>query len=116
MEYTSELKESCLAFAKVLLAAGAVWKDSTSYSQDDNEKIPTVFSTMIGGCKISIVCGHIYHQGEWIFHCSELGFDEIELKTKTAKEAAEKAVGFCKKKVQVLSEAFSTYGYCYFLF
>ena len=99
MEITSELKESCLAFAKVLLAAGAVWKDSTSYSQGDKEKIPTAFTSMIGGCKISIVCNHLYHRGEWIFHCSQLGFEEYGLKEKTAKDAAEKAVEICKLKV-----------------
>ena len=58
MEQKTKLQESCLAFAKHLLAAGAVWKDSTSYSRDTKEKIPTAFSTNVGECRISITCGH----------------------------------------------------------
>ena len=48
----TQLQESCLAFAKHLLAAGAVWKDSTSYSRNTKEKIPTSFSTNIGEGRI----------------------------------------------------------------
>lgn len=111
MEEKTKLQESCLAFAKHLLAAGAAWKDSTSYSRDAKEKIPTAFSTQIADCQISITCGHIYHRGEWVFHCFNLGFNTKELpKGLTAEEAAIKAVGICKQKVQKLYDGFSTCG------
>lgn len=107
----SKLQESCLAFAKVLLAAGAKWEDSTSYSRDAKERIPTAFKTNIGGNDISITCGHIYHKGEWCFHCFGLGFDTKELpKGLTAEQAATMAVRLCKTKVIKLADAFSTCG------
>ena len=108
-QQNSKLQESCLAFAKVLLAAGAVWKDSTSYSRNDKNRIPTTFSTTIGSCRISITCGHIDYRPEWVFHCYELGFDTKCIgKELPAQEAAEKAVGICKDKARMLYDAFST--------
>ena len=107
----TKLQESCLAFAKVLLAAGADWKDSTSYSRDAKEKIPTSFSTNIGGNDITITCGHIYHRSEWVFHCFSLGFDTKTLpQGLMAEQAATMAVRLCKTKVDKLAEAFSTCG------
>jgi hypothetical protein len=109
MEQKTQLQESCLAFAKHLLAAGAVWKDSTSYSRDTKEKIPTTFSTNVGECRISITCGHRDYRPEWVFHCYELGFDTKCIGNElTAQEAAEKAVGICRDKAQKLYDAFST--------
>jgi len=108
-QQNSKLQESCLAFAKVLLAAGAVWKDSTSYSRDDKSRIPTAFSTNIGSCRISITCGQRDYRPEWVFHCYELGFDTKHIgKGLTAQEAAEKVVGICKEKARMLYDAFST--------
>ena len=109
-EIPDEVKQSCLAFAKHLLAAGSVWKDCTTYSRDAKEKIPTAFETTIGGCRISITCGHIYYPGEFIFHCHKLGFDTKPLNVTDAQSAAEKAFGICRTTVQKLNEAFSTCG------
>ena len=109
MGQKTQLQESCLAFAKHLLAAGAVWKDSTSYSRDVKEKIPTGFSTNVGECRITITCGHRDYRHEWVFHCYELGFDTKHIgKDLTAQEAAEKVVGICKEKARMLYDAFST--------
>ena len=107
-QQNSKLQESCIAFAKVLLAAGAVWKDSTTYSRDDKSRIPTTFSTKIGSCRISITCGHRDYRHEWVFHCYELGFDTKDIgKDLTAQEAAQKVVGICKQKAKMLYDAFS---------
>jgi|688.fasta_scaffold888678_2 hypothetical protein len=105
----SKLQESCLTFAKVLLAAGVVWKDTTSYSRDSKEKIPTGFSTNVGECRITITCGHRDYKPSWVFHCYELGFDTKFLgEGLSAQEAAEKAVGICGDKAKKLYDAFST--------
>ena len=109
-EISDEVKQSCLAFAKHLLAAGAVWKDCTSYSRDAKEKIPTAFETTIADCRIYITCGHIYAPGEFVFSCYKLGFDTMALNVPDAQSAATKAVGICRKYVQKLNEAFSTCG------
>ena len=103
----SKLHESCVAFEKVLLAAGAVWKDSTLYGRDDKKRIPTAFSTNIGSCRISISCEHIHYKPDWSFRCLELGFDAQRIgKELTAQEAAEKAVAICKDKARMLYDAF----------
>ena len=108
-ELKLEIKQSCFAFANTLLAAGAVWKDSTSYSRDAKEKIPTSFSTNVGECRISITCGHRDYSPAWVFHCYELGFDTKYLGEElSAQEAAEKAVGICRNKAKKLYDAFST--------
>jgi hypothetical protein len=109
MEQKTQLQESCLAFGKHLLAAGAVWKDSTSYRRDTKEKIPTAFSANFGECRISITCEHRYYKPAWVFHCDELGFDTKFLgEGLSAQEAAEKAVGICRDKAKKLYDAFST--------
>jgi hypothetical protein len=99
-ELKPEIKEGCLAFAKHMLAAGVAWKDDTTFSRDDKERIPTVFSCSIDGLRISIIAAHIYYPNQWIFNCRNLGYDEQLLKGITdAKEAAEAAVKKCRDRV-----------------
>ncbi len=111
MTEKSKLQESCIAFANTLLAAGVQWKDSTSYSRDEKEKIPTSFSCSIGDNNITITCGHIHYRPEWVFHCFGLGFDTKELpKGLTAEQASTMAIRLCKTKVNKIAEAFSIVG------
>ena len=107
-ELKVEIKQSCFAFANTLLAAGASWKDVTSYSRDAKERVPTIFRTEIGCCTISIIIGHIYYPNTWIMNCYELNIKEKTLQCVTAEAAAQLAVFHCKEKVQKLHDAFST--------
>lgn len=108
MEQKTQLQESCLAFAKHLLASGAVWKDCTSYSENTKEKIPTSFITKVGDCRISITCGLKDYKGIWVFHCYELGFSTKYLgEGLSAQEAAEKAIDVCRDKAKQMYDAFS---------
>lgn len=107
-ELKHEIKQSCIAFANMLLTAGATWKDATSYSRMDTERVPTVFETEIGGCRISVIVGHIYYPNTWIMTCYELSIKEKTLKCVTAEAAAQLAIFHCKEKVQKLHDAFST--------
>jgi hypothetical protein len=107
-ELKFEIKQSCVAFANVLLAAGAVWKDITNHSRNAVEKVPTVFETTIGECRIRIVVGHIYYPNTWIMNCYELNIKEKTLQCVTAEAPAQLAVFHCKEKVQRLQDAFST--------
>ena len=107
-ELKLEIKQSCFAFANTLLAAGAVWIDATNHSRNSVEKVPTVFETTIGGCRISIVVGHICYPNTWIMNCYELNIKEKTLQCVTAEAAAQLAIFHCKDKVQKLQEAFST--------
>ena len=104
------MKQSCIEFAKNPTAAGVVWSDITTYSKSDKERIPNVFSTMIGDVRISIVCGHIYYPEQWIFNCYSLGIKEEVLKDVThAHLAAHAAIRLCKKKVMKWADTFKDY-------
>lgn len=48
------------------------WKDITSHSRDDKERIPNTWDTKAGNLRITITRGHIYHRGSpepWVVHC-----------------------------------------------
>ena len=91
-----ELQESCLNFSKTQ----SIWKDVTSFSRDQKERIPTTFSTHVGDCRISITCNHRDYKPAWIFHCHELGFDTKYLgEGMSAEVAAELALDTCREKV-----------------
>lgn len=108
MTDTNELQNSCIEFAKTLIAGGAKWKDSTSYQRGDQQRIPTSFNTKVGVCNIIITCGHINYRPEWIFHCFELGFNTTYMGAGlSAIQAAEKAINVCSNKVFVLHKSFS---------
>lgn len=91
--------------ADKIIAAGLEWRDTSSYSRDDKNKVPDCFTTDPGDLSITVLSGHIYHKGEWIMHCHALGFSEYVLGVKTFEEAAEKALLICKKKVDLWAAA-----------
>lgn len=96
-----------MSFGKVtFIARGLTWTDSTSFSQSDKARIPTAFSTRVGTYGITVTSGHLYHRGEWVFHCFGLGFDTKPLKAATASEAAEQAFDACYMKAQECWAAF----------
>jgi hypothetical protein len=107
MEEKTELQQSCIDFLNNPVAAGFTWEDATSYSQSDNEKIPTAFRVTISGMRIAITCGHILAKGEWVMNCHTMSFDLYELKVKTAHEAAEKAILICKTRLNQWIAAFN---------
>lgn len=56
------------------------WKDVTSYSQGQREKIePTAWECRIEGIRIWVSCGHIYYPGQWIMNCDALDIDKKHL-------------------------------------
>lgn len=105
-ELPEHVKKSCFDFLNDPTAEGLIWKDITSYSSDDKEKIPIIFQTEIGDCKIFITCGHIHHPGEFIMGCHKLGFEQKQLFLTHAKLAAEKAIEICRNYVKKLQDAF----------
>ena len=102
------LQESCIEFLFNPKADGFIWKDATSYSRDQKERIPTAFSTKVGGIEIYITHSHVMYKPEWIFHCRELGFDTKPIgKDLTAFEAAIKALVTCRDKAKSIYESFN---------
>lgn len=77
------------------------WKDTTSYSRDDKERIPTCFSKTPGPTigMITVTSGHIYYPGKWVMHCSKLGILAKLLNAQTKKDAQNEALAIVRKIV-----------------
>jgi hypothetical protein len=88
-----------------------MWQDSTSYSRDQKERIPSCWTAKAGSLKITVLNGHIYHPGEWVMHCFELGIDTKEMglpKESTPEQAQEKAVAIVRQKLNGMLIALNT--------
>jgi hypothetical protein len=118
MQLDQKIKDSCFEFAEHPWAHTVKWKDAKSYSQSDKERVPTVWSTEIGGCEILVMCSHRDWPNTWIMVCHKLHISQTELyhkhekgntKCETAKDAAFLAVKYCKEKVNKLNAAFNLY-------
>jgi hypothetical protein len=44
------------------------WKDTTSYSRNETERVPTTWSAECGRFRLVITRSHIHYKGRWIFH------------------------------------------------
>lgn len=69
-----------------------LWKDITSYSQGEKERVPTTYEAVAGTLRIVITNGHIYHKGEWVAHIRPFGIDTKPLKAKTLDDAKAEAI------------------------
>lgn len=76
-----------------------IWKDATSYSRNDSERIPTVWELELGEYTI-MVHRHIYYKDTWLLTCREMGVDKINLNT----DAIEKAQTIAIKSIISLVE------------
>ena len=61
-----------------------MWKDITSYSRD-KPRIPSLWAMDVGGLRISVGKGHIYHPGKWVLLC-EPWFNAREIADDTLPE------------------------------
>jgi hypothetical protein len=75
------------------------WKDITSYSRGDKERIPTIFSLNAGNFRIVIMNSHIYYKGLWVLDAAPF-FNLVQLKAKTKEEAQEEAVHIVRKELK----------------
>jgi hypothetical protein len=66
-----------------------IWKDCTTYSQGDKERIPHSFEVISGDLRISITSGHIHYKGQWVMHCYKLGIDTKPLAVGITREQAQ---------------------------
>jgi hypothetical protein len=51
------------------------WRDCTSYSRDDKERVPKAYEIKHGYLRICITCEHIHHRPNWVLHCHAIGID-----------------------------------------
>jgi hypothetical protein len=104
---TDEVKSSCFEFAQNPIVLGAKWKNEQTFSQSDTERVPTIWKTIIGGCRISIIYGHPYKPEGWVITCYQFQIEQKELNATSALGAAMEALEFCKLKVSTMYLAFS---------
>lgn len=101
------LKQSCIDFKQNPVTGNVTWEDCTSYSRGDKERVPTTFSTTIGGLKIVITCAHIDLKDKWLAKCHYLDIHAHLKSAETANEAALFAIVYCRQEVYRIHKAFS---------
>ncbi|MDI9413476.1 MAG: hypothetical protein QM401_07870 [Bacillota bacterium] len=69
------------------------WKDVTSYSRGDKERIPNTLKAEICGFPI-VIHRHIHYPGTWLLSCYGLNLTNVDLSTDDFNEAERNAVAF----------------------
>lgn len=78
------------------------WKDCTSYSKGNKEKIPSSFEAHAGPLRIFIVSEHIYSLGEWVLstYPTFVKLEALQLSADVPfKEVQQKAERLVKEKM-----------------
>lgn len=112
----TQIRKSCLELAERGQVGEFLWRDCSSHSRSDKEKIPYAFQAVketpvgavgaTGRITITIVYNHIRNPGKWLVRCPELGIDEKQLKSSTAQAAAAEAVDICREKALLIATFF----------
>lgn len=75
------------------------WKDCTSYSRDDKERVPTSYAAEHGTLRVVITCGHIYYPGKWVLHCRALSIDTMQIPATDLSSAQSIALSIVDKRI-----------------
>lgn len=83
------------------------WKDKTSYSRDDRERIPSIWQLQLTrDIRISVVRKHIHNPDSWVMHCAPW-FDTQSLglppTVENRDEAMARAVTLVRAEIDELS-------------
>ncbi len=79
------------------------WKDASSYSRNDKERIPTVWELKVGGLRI--VVHRIIHYPEWYVSCYNLNIENKCLYTDDVEEAKAIGIKTIINKIEELEKA-----------
>ena len=94
-----DIKQSCLDFKNNPRIRNLAFKDISTYSQSDNERIPTVWSIDSLEFDFTVVWGHIYHPNNWILRCRSLGIDQKELSSRNITDVIVEALKICRRRI-----------------
>lgn len=84
------------------------WKDTTSYSRIDKDRIPTTFEICDGLLRVVVTCGHIYYKPQWVMHCQALSIDTRPLRNAATKDQAQtEALHIVRNLIEELSNSAS---------
>lgn len=79
------------------------WKDRTSYSRGDKERIPSIWELEVEGLKI--VVHKIIHYPEWYLSCYDLHIEKQCLYTEDVEEAKAEGLKIIIEKIEQLKKA-----------
>ena len=74
------------------------WKDASSYSRSDKERIPTVWALKVEGLRI--VIHRIIHYPEWYVSCYDLNIEGKCLYTEDLEEAKAKGIDLVIRNIE----------------
>ena len=75
------------------------WKDSSSYSKGDKERIPSVWNYRVGDIRIVVHRYIHYPKDQWLLSCSPF-YDKYELPQIDINKAKEAALNLVVVKLQ----------------
>lgn len=55
------------------------WVDTTTYSRNDENRVPSCWTYYTGKLRISVLTGHRYHPDKWVLHCPQINADTVVL-------------------------------------
>lgn len=86
------------------------WKDVTSYSRDDRDRIPTSYAKSIGGLRLTITCGHIDDRGNWRVTCRPFfeKFLNKRVENYTAEQVQEIALKMLSDEIDGVNKALAS--------
>ena len=56
------------------------WNDSTTYSRDDKNRVPSCWDYKTEKLRITIVNKYVGIPDRWVMHCHEIGMNAVVLK------------------------------------
>jgi len=77
------------------------WEDKTTYSRDDNERIPQILEARINSIGIC-VHRHIRYPGKWLLTSKYLFIDKMELKSENIDDAKKEALSIVNKHLMYM--------------
>lgn len=79
----------------------AMWKDETSYSQGDKERIPRTWTARAGGLILTI-SRHVHLPPDaWVGYCRQLGIEQ-QLRGTTKREAQKELIFIVEQRLREL--------------
>lgn len=75
-----------------------IWKDDSSYSQNDKKRIPSCWRMDVKDFISIQVHRHIYYENTWLLSCKELNLDKFDLMTNDVEQAKSQALTIIIKR------------------
>lgn len=81
------------------------WRDITSYSQGDNERIPKTWELRLEELNYRVIVSrHIYYENTWLLTCRNIDIEHFDLETDDIDEAKNKALKIVENHLNKLLE------------